>query len=656
MPKGRGRKDSDSDAATDDQGTVGTFETLRDEGEHFVHVQQYVKAIESFSKALEMKPEDKTCLVVRAKCHLMLGNSEKALEDANTALDQDEDGKRDIRALNMKAEALYQKGDFETALVFYHRGNKLRPELQEFRLGIQKCQEAIDNSIGSPSSVHLEASGDLSYFYKDEEDQKLKKQKQQQKGYTKVSQAQKKEERKERQKPQDGSNTKTTKELLGQLYRDKEYLEKLFDSLSHSSTQTDSYIKGRACDGLEYLTVRSDFWRQQKPMYARKRDRQARSAHSAGPRDPMKYVLQKLVEIDEAQAEGKYEESLEKSKKTLKRVEETSEDSLKNKPDVMANLYSCMGNAYLEMNMYADALSCHKKDLSIAKDNNLEEAESRALDNLGRTCAKMGDFGEAIEIWKKKLPKSKSPLESTWLYHEIGRCHLELGEYQDAKDYGEKSLAAAKEADDAGWQLHACVLIAQSEVKCGELEAASETFTRALELAEDQEDRSAESAIKKALEEVNDRLVKGGQEDDEQDKEDDRRSPDRDRESPAPKGSDKDKDGKKSSPRADSPKDEKTYEDDFDAESVVDEELEENSKGKDKKAESGEEEYDNDKEKPSAENEEQQVEEKENPVAKNEEPTVDDTEEAETAVERENEDKEKTESDENETEKNESHA
>ena len=35
------------------------------------------------------------------------------------------------------------------ALVFYHRGLKLRPELQEFRLGIQKAQEAIDNSVGS---------------------------------------------------------------------------------------------------------------------------------------------------------------------------------------------------------------------------------------------------------------------------------------------------------------------------------------------------------------------------------------------------------------------------------------------------------------------------------------------------------------------------
>lgn len=55
----------------------------------------------------------------------------------------------------MKAEALYQKGDFETALVYYHRGNKLRPELQEFRLGIQKSQEAINNSIGSKYTMMI---------------------------------------------------------------------------------------------------------------------------------------------------------------------------------------------------------------------------------------------------------------------------------------------------------------------------------------------------------------------------------------------------------------------------------------------------------------------------------------------------------------------
>lgn len=54
-PAKRGRKDNDSDAGTDDQGVVGTFETLRDEGEHFVHVKQYEKAIESFTKVIIIK-------------------------------------------------------------------------------------------------------------------------------------------------------------------------------------------------------------------------------------------------------------------------------------------------------------------------------------------------------------------------------------------------------------------------------------------------------------------------------------------------------------------------------------------------------------------------------------------------------------------------
>lgn len=57
------------------------------------------------------------------------------------------------QGLFQKAEALYVLGDFETALVFFHRGHKARPELQEFRLGIQKCQEAINNSIGSKYTV-----------------------------------------------------------------------------------------------------------------------------------------------------------------------------------------------------------------------------------------------------------------------------------------------------------------------------------------------------------------------------------------------------------------------------------------------------------------------------------------------------------------------
>lgn len=51
-------------------------------------------------------------------------------------------------AIYQKAEALYHLGDFEHSLVFYHRGLHVRPELEQFRLGVQKAREAIENAIG----------------------------------------------------------------------------------------------------------------------------------------------------------------------------------------------------------------------------------------------------------------------------------------------------------------------------------------------------------------------------------------------------------------------------------------------------------------------------------------------------------------------------
>ncbi len=57
---------------------------------------------------------------------------------------------------------------------------------------------------------------------------------------------------------------------------------------------------------------------------------------------------------------------------------------------------------------------------------------------------------------------SSTPLESTWLYHEIGRCYLEIGKFDQAKDYGERSKKSAMDAEDDVWQLNASVLIAQA--------------------------------------------------------------------------------------------------------------------------------------------------------------------------------------------------
>lgn len=93
-----------------------------------------------------MQSDERSCLVARSKCYLQLGETTKALEDAEDAL---KDDKLYHKGLYQKAEVLYTMGDFEHALVYYHRGHKIRPELHEFTLGIQKAQEAVNNSIGS---------------------------------------------------------------------------------------------------------------------------------------------------------------------------------------------------------------------------------------------------------------------------------------------------------------------------------------------------------------------------------------------------------------------------------------------------------------------------------------------------------------------------
>ena len=67
-----------------------------------------------------------------------------------------------------------------------------------------------------------------------------------------------------------------------------------------------------------------------------------------------------------AQAEGKHEQSLKQAKKVLKEVEKWSDDDIHNRPEVVANIHSCIGNSYLEMGEYQKALDHHTIDHEIS--------------------------------------------------------------------------------------------------------------------------------------------------------------------------------------------------------------------------------------------------------------------------------------------------
>ncbi|KAJ3335445.1 Tetratricopeptide repeat protein 25 [Gonapodya sp. JEL0774] len=102
-------------------------------------------ALSKYNAALDVRPGDRAVLLARSRCLLSLGLPAQALKDADALLAVE---KENPRAILLRAEALYASGDFENALVWFHRGARIKPELDEFRLGIQKAQESVMNGIG----------------------------------------------------------------------------------------------------------------------------------------------------------------------------------------------------------------------------------------------------------------------------------------------------------------------------------------------------------------------------------------------------------------------------------------------------------------------------------------------------------------------------
>lgn len=54
-----------------------------------------------------------------------------------------------LQALFQKAELLFMEGEYETALAYYNKGFKQRPDIQAFQDGIFKSHDAMNRGLGS---------------------------------------------------------------------------------------------------------------------------------------------------------------------------------------------------------------------------------------------------------------------------------------------------------------------------------------------------------------------------------------------------------------------------------------------------------------------------------------------------------------------------
>ena len=110
----------------------------------------------SFIKALRLRPNCVACLIRRSKCFMLIARPQEGMNDIKAALALDPESYKVmvwqtlmlLKALLQIAEILYQSTAFESALVYFHRGKKIRPASNDFVLGVTKSEAAISNVIG----------------------------------------------------------------------------------------------------------------------------------------------------------------------------------------------------------------------------------------------------------------------------------------------------------------------------------------------------------------------------------------------------------------------------------------------------------------------------------------------------------------------------
>ncbi|XP_024127925.1 tetratricopeptide repeat protein 25 isoform X2 [Oryzias melastigma] len=473
-------------SATREELQLKHFLTLVSAGKQLLHKREYRRAQSSFTAILDLKPEDKECLIGRSNCYLNTGQLQNALKDAELSLKSD---KAFPEGVYQKAKALFYMGEFEFSLVFYHRGQRIRSQMQCFTLGIKKAQEAIKNAVGEPSRVKLKIGGDLSFL--ENEEARLRP----------ISVVENLMEEEKIDAPKPLRNDKTTKHLTGDFHDLKKFLEDaikdedLMKEKTKSGEQVQEIIQGCLTSIETYIEICN------QENIAAPQEKKPQEVRTPTASKFEEFPLRTLREIDA-------EEGLKKAKGALKFVQRRSKTEFPQKKLLLGSLHGSIGNALLYRGELDKALEHHQAELELAEQCKLPEAKSRALDNLGQTYAQRGDFAEAIEMWKKRIPLIHSGLEKVWLFHEIGCFYLKLLQYEEAKEYAVLSVAEAAEVPDVKWKMNANVLMAQSELKLGNFQSSVSHFETALVQARQQDDESALNAIQKALEEAKQHIRK----------------------------------------------------------------------------------------------------------------------------------------------------
>nr|CAD7576067.1 unnamed protein product [Timema californicum] len=493
-------------------------------------------AVSKLTDARDLKPEDVRTLIGKpimppgviegrkgwglSKCKIRKSLFDGALMEAELALAQKPS---EINASHCKAVALYEMGEFEDALIHFHRGDKKRKKPDIFEVGIQQTEETIEDCIGRnvgpvmadfypiteetiEDCIGRNVGPVMADFYpiiKEMEDKRKL-------SLNKLKDASD-HERLSKKKGQ-GSLNKMSKMYLGGLHEDKVFLESFQKNPAIQSVNKKgaARILKLASTASDMLKQRQETLRTRRPLYAleyraatlstkmKAKKRQEKQAKVELIRSrAKKYVYQ----LEEIAAKRNLKTFIDAIEMAIDNIEPWSANCLPNKKMYLDTIYNTVASFYMGQKTFNyDRMKVDEKTRVVRLYLDLPVTGNSALDiafNLYNNVFR--DYRKILKKIATQVKETSDPNKLTYLYHEMGYYYSILGKHEIARSMAKKSLSWAVETNNLEWKINALVLVAKSELKQGNKTEAKDAIIEAQQLATELDDEEVVEFLMKCF-------------------------------------------------------------------------------------------------------------------------------------------------------------
>ncbi|KAJ8670372.1 hypothetical protein QAD02_001631 [Eretmocerus hayati] len=337
--------------------------------------------------------------------------------------------------LHREADRLYYRGDYESALVLYHRAAHLCPRESLHMVSARRTEAAINSSAKPPRELLYAKRGPL-------------------------------------------SSTMASKAKMSKIA-----MKKTRHQLANS---TDALHK--AYKDLDLIEINEqDLW----PGESVTRGTSSTSLSTSNKSRRMLRQLDRCVRATYRELEAAYgsgdTETVHKLGDELVNLVSLSEEPRQNQVEA----YRYLAMKQVALGRHDRALELASKMLFLAKSGTNDiELVVRALTTLGKVHLSFGHVNALVREWERLVDDIKSePMAQAWLYHEIGRCHLQLGNLEPAVHSANLSLERATSCPTSAtckWLLRAELLRGEALVRLGRPYQALDAFKSAEAAADPQ--------------------------------------------------------------------------------------------------------------------------------------------------------------------------